>query len=100
MDHHVVADCMSFATTFLQKSSLGHFVASSFQIGPVVLGIGLVLAVKRKQGHLCIGMFHLGVGNMTFASIFYKIQSALICCSAYPSAVACTGLRLEIGCES
>ena len=40
--HHVVADCISFATTFLQKSSLTHSVAPPLQTEPAALGFGLV----------------------------------------------------------
>ena len=32
--HHVAADDISFAATFLQKSPLTHFVAAPFQTGP------------------------------------------------------------------
>ena len=40
---HVVADFVSFATTFLfKKSSLIHYVAPPFQIEPAVLGFDLV----------------------------------------------------------
>lgn len=46
--HHVVADCISFATTFLQKSSLTHSVAPPLQTEPAALGFGLVLAANLK----------------------------------------------------
>ena len=50
--HHVVADCISFATTFLQTSSLTHSVAPPLQTEPATLGFGLVLATNLKQRHL------------------------------------------------
>lgn len=49
---HVVADCISFATTFLQTSSLTHSVAPPLQTEPATLGFGLVLATNLKQRHL------------------------------------------------
>lgn len=67
---HVVADCISFATTFLQKSSLTHSVAPPLQTEPAALGFGLVLAANLKaaasivlrcytseQSPLCSGAF-------------------------------------------
>lgn len=45
---HVVADCISFATTFLQKSSLTHSVAPPLQTEPAALGFGLVLIRYNK----------------------------------------------------
>ena len=45
---HVVADCISFATTFLQKSSLTHSVAPPLQTEPAALGFGLGLATNLK----------------------------------------------------
>ena len=50
--HHVVADCISFATTFLQTSSRTHSVAPPLQTEPATLGFGLVLATNLKQRHL------------------------------------------------
>ena len=46
--HHVVADCISFATTFLQKSSLTHSVAPPLQTELAARGFGLVLAANLK----------------------------------------------------
>ncbi len=43
---HVVADVISFAATFLQKSPLTHFAAAPLQTGPTALGSGLVLGVN------------------------------------------------------
>ena len=40
--HHVAADVISFAATFLQKSPLTHFVAAPFQIATAALGCDLV----------------------------------------------------------
>ena len=37
--HHVAADDISFAATFLQKSPLTHFVAAPFQTGPAIAGL-------------------------------------------------------------
>ena len=53
---HVVADCISFATTFLQKSSLAHSVAPPLQTGPASLGSGLVC---RPAGGLVFGSLRL-----------------------------------------
>ena len=49
--HHVVADFISFATTFyFKKSSLIHSVAPPFQIEPASLGFDLVLGANLKAG--------------------------------------------------
>ena len=49
--HHVVADFISFATTFyFKKSSLIHSVAPPFQIEPASLGFDLVLGADLKAG--------------------------------------------------
>ena len=48
---HVVADFVSFATTFyFKKSSLIHSVAPPFQIEPAALGFDLVLGADLKAG--------------------------------------------------
>ena len=49
--HHVVADFISFATTFyFKKSSLIHSVAPPFQIEPASLGFDLVCALRAQVG--------------------------------------------------
>ena len=49
--HHVVADFISFATTFyFKKSSLIHSVAPPFQIEPASLGFKLVCALRAQVG--------------------------------------------------
>ena len=51
---HVVADYISFATTFLfKKSSLIHSVAPPLQTEPAALGFGLVLGKPFGWAHLC-----------------------------------------------
>ena len=50
---HVVADYISFATTFLfKKSSLIHSVAPPLQTEPAALGFGLVLGKPFGWAHL------------------------------------------------
>ena len=53
LGHHVVADFISFATTFyLKKSSLIHFVAPPFRIEPACAG--LRLGFESKPGSVCL----------------------------------------------
>ena len=46
--HHVAADDISFAATFLQKSPLTHFVAASFQIATAYAGLRFGSAAARR----------------------------------------------------
>jgi len=47
--HHVAADDISFAATFLQKSLLAHFVAAPFQTRPALLGSRLVFGCEPER---------------------------------------------------
>ena len=49
--HHIAADVISFAATFLQKSSLTHSVAASFQAATA--GAGLRFGFSNAHVHFC-----------------------------------------------
>ena len=60
--HHVAADDISFAATFLQKSPLTHFVAAPFQTGPAAQPLatsppddGALRMRRAPYGH-CAGL--------------------------------------------
>ncbi len=61
--HHVVADCISFATTFFKKSSLTHSVAPPLQMRPATLGSHLVFG--RRPGGSCIYTVHIDTSSRT-----------------------------------
>ena len=61
--HHVAADDISFAATFLQKSPLTHFVAAPFQTGPAIAGLRFGSAAARR---LC-----LPLKNIDFSRPFH-----------------------------
>ena len=99
LGHHVAADAISFAATFLQKSPLTHFVAAPPQTGPAALGSGLVSGADLEAcPQNC--MVHSRRSKVRFApKLFYAhAQKSVIRplpCSSSPNRTRCTGLRFS-----
>ena len=86
---YAVADCISFATTFLQKSSLTHSVAPPHQTEPAALGSGLALAAKPEQQRLCCRGAARCRGLHIVRDGFFIAAGFLCCCS--PDRLSCPG---------
>ena len=70
---HVVADCVSFATTFYKKSSLIHSVAPPFQIEPAALGFDLVLGADLNA--IASILFHCSTPEHSCSGVFVNKSS-------------------------
>ena len=71
---HVVADCISFATTFSfskQTSSLAHSVAPPFQIATATLGCNLVVDADTETTASILLRFYIGTKSV-FRTFFEK----------------------------
>lgn len=76
--HHVAADVISFAATFLQKSPLTHFVAAPFQIATAALGFDLALVAYLRRVLKTFHRFPVGASIISLAPTYFIIQRALI----------------------
>ena len=82
--HHVAADVISFAATFLQKSPLTHFVAAPFQIATAALGFDLALVAYLRRVLKTFHRFPVGASIISLAPTYFIIQRARILSKSNP----------------
>ena len=68
--HHVAADGISFAATFLQKSLLTHSVAAPLRNEPVIAG--LRFGFLPEWGIFFVNASHVGASFVSLAPIFLQ----------------------------
>ncbi len=73
---HVVASCISLATTFFKKSSCAHSVAPPFQPRPATLGSRLVFPKPETYFLESVRPFHVAADDISFAATF--LQKSLL----------------------
>ena len=100
--HHVVADFISFATTFyFKKSSLIHSVAPPFQIEPASLGFDLVLGADLKAG--ASKLFTLSTSEQAAYRLlrlfFKKSERAYSAAPPFQITTVLLGCDLVLGCR-
>ncbi len=71
--HHVAADGISFAATFLQKSLLTHSVAAPLRIEPAVSG--LRFGFLPEWGIFFVNALHVVADCVSFATAFFYFKT-------------------------
>ena len=102
LGHHVVADFVSFATTFYsKKSSLIHYVAPPFRIEPAALGFDSVFGANLKvNASKVFTLSSSSQASYRLRRVFYASHQKLIvrsfCCSSLPNRIRFAGFRFGL----